>query len=327
MTTRRLLSRALAGLRPGQPRPVILMYHRVARVRHDPWGIAVDPEHFEDQIAYLKEHRTAMSMDEFVRRIRSKTLPPDAVAITFDDGYRDNLINAMPVLVRHGVPASLFLPTGYIDRNEPFWWDELAAMILGSTHAANWDQVCGDQVITLCWPAAGRSEATGGGWRAWEKPRTARQSAYVTIWHRLQRAAEEERDRVMDSLRSRFEAALDPLAMAMCAEEIRVLLKCGLIAVGAHSVTHPALTALSRLESRREIALSGEQCRRLTAQRVDGFAYPYGDMSLEVLDDVVETGFSWACSTRHAFIDYDQVDIYALPRVAVPNSSIRTSTR
>lgn len=325
--TGHLVSRALARLRPGQTRPAILMYHRVARVRHDPWGIAVDPEHFEDQIAYLKEHRTAMSMDEFVQRLRSKTLPPDAVAITFDDGYRDNLINAMPVLVRHGVPASLFLATGYIDRKVPFWWDELATMILESTHPANWEQVCRGEVITLCWPAAGRSDATGGGWRAWDKPRTLRQRAYVAIWHRLQRAEEEERDRVMDSLRSHFEAALDPLAMPMCAEEIRAFLKCGLIAVGAHSVTHPALTELSRLERRREIALSGEQCRALTTQRVDGFAYPYGDMNSEVRDDVAREGFSWACSTQHAFIDCDQVDIYALPRFLVPNSSLPTLTR
>jgi peptidoglycan/xylan/chitin deacetylase (PgdA/CDA1 family) len=322
--TRRLISWALAGLRR---RPAILMYHRVARVRHDPWGLAVDPERFEEQIAYLKQHRTAMSMDAFVERLRGNTLPVDAVAITFDDGYRDNLINAMPVLVRHGVPASLFLATGYIDRNVPFWWDELATMILESTHSANWDQVCGDQVITLRWPAEGRSEATGGGWRAWDEPRTAKQRAYLAIWRTLKRAAPEDRDRIMESLRSRFEAAPDPLAMPMCAEEIRAFLKYGLIAVGAHSVTHPALTALSRLESRREIGQSREQCRALTAQRVDGFAYPYGDMSLEVRDDVAREGFSWACSTQYGFIDCDQVDIYALPRLAVGNSSIRILTR
>jgi peptidoglycan/xylan/chitin deacetylase (PgdA/CDA1 family) len=308
-------------------RPAILMYHRVARVHHDPWGLAVDPEHFEEQIAYLKEHRTAMPMDEFVQRIRSNTLSPDAVAITFDDGYRDNLVNAMPVLVRHGVPASLFLATGYIDRNVPFWWDELATIILESTHAAHWDQVWGDQTINLHWPAAGRPEPVAEAWRAWDEPRTARQSAYLAIWQRLQRTAEQERDRMMDSLRSRFETVPDPLAMPMSAGEIRTLLNGGLIALGAHSVTHPALTSLSRLDSRREIGLSGQQCRALTTMRVDGFAYPYGDMSLEVREDVVSEGFSWACSTQGGFIDCDRTDIYALPRLAVPNASIRTLTR
>jgi hypothetical protein len=88
MQVTRLISRVRAAIRPRRPRPVILMYHRVAVVQHDPWRLAVDPERFEEQIAYLKHHRTPMSMDELVHRLRSKTLPANAVAVTFDDGYR-----------------------------------------------------------------------------------------------------------------------------------------------------------------------------------------------------------------------------------------------
>src|SRR4051794_18585312 len=113
-----------------RPRPVILMYHRVAHVRLDPWSIAVDPRNFEEQMEFVKRHRSAMSMDEFVQRLSAGALPENAVAITLDDGYRDNLINAKPVLTRYGLPACLFLTTGYVDSGEPFWWDELAAMIL-----------------------------------------------------------------------------------------------------------------------------------------------------------------------------------------------------
>src|SRR5216683_863200 len=99
MPVTRLISRMRATIRPRRPRPVILMYHRVAFARHDPWGLAVDPERFEEQIAYAKQHRTPMSMEELVDRLRSKTLPANAIAVTFDDGYRDNLVNAKPVLV------------------------------------------------------------------------------------------------------------------------------------------------------------------------------------------------------------------------------------
>ena len=70
------------------------MYHRIARVRHDPWGIAVHPEQFEEQMDYVKRHRSAMAMDELVQRLSANTLPADAVAITFDDGYCDNLVHA-----------------------------------------------------------------------------------------------------------------------------------------------------------------------------------------------------------------------------------------
>jgi peptidoglycan/xylan/chitin deacetylase (PgdA/CDA1 family) len=323
MSVTRLISRMRAANRPRRPRPVILMYHRVAVVRHDPWGLAVHPERFEEQIAYVKHHRTPMSMDELVDRLRNKTLPADAVAVTFDDGYRDNLVNAKPVLARHGVPATLFLATGFINQNTPFWWDELATMILASTQAIRDQQVWPGEPVTLDWGEAERSDITGG-WRATDEPRTARQKAYLAIWRRLQRATAEDRDVAMNTLRRHLGTAQDTLGKPMNSDEIRTLLSDGLIELGAHTVTHPALTLLSRLESRREIESSGHRCRELAAKCVNGFAYPYGDMSSEVRSDVARLGFSWACSTEGSFVDGKQPDIYALPRVAVPNAPIAT---
>jgi peptidoglycan/xylan/chitin deacetylase (PgdA/CDA1 family) len=323
MPVMRLISRMRGAMRPRRPRPVILMYHRVAVARHDPWGLAVDPERFEEQIAYVKQHRTPMSMDELVDRLRSKTLPANAVAVTFDDGYRDNLDNAEPVLARHGVPATLFLATGFLNQNTPFWWDELATMILGATQAIRDQQVWAGEAVTLDWGEAKRSDLTDG-WRASEEPRTARQKAYLAIWRRLQRATVEERDVAMNTIRRRLGTAQDNLGKPMNHNEIRALLSDGLIELGAHTVTHPALTLLSRLESRREIESSGHRCCELAAKCVNGFAYPYGDMSSEVRCDVARLGFSWACSTEGGFVNGKQPNIYALPRVAVPNAPIAT---
>ena len=145
----RMISRMRDALRNRQPRPVILMYHRVAIVPHDPWGLAVDPERFEEQMEYVKQHRTPISMDEFVERLRNKTLPENAVAVTFDDGYCDNLINAKPVLSRYGVPATVFLATGFVDQNTSFWWDELATMILASTQAKYDEQLWTGEPVFL----------------------------------------------------------------------------------------------------------------------------------------------------------------------------------
>ena len=323
MSVTRLISRMRAAIRPRRPRPVILMYHRVALARHDPWGLAVAPERFEEQIAYLKHHRTPMSMDELVDRLRSKTLPANAVAVTFDDGYRDNLVNAKPVLARHGVPATLFLATGFIDQNTPFWWDELATMILASTQAIRDQQVWAGEAITLDWGEAERSDIAGG-WRVSDGPRTARQNAYLAIWRKLQRARAADRDIAMNSLRCHLGTFHDPLGKPMSSDEISAFLSEGLVELGAHTVTHPALTFLSRLESRREIEGSGHRCRELATKSVNGFAYPYGDMSSEVRNDVARLGFSWACSTEGGFVDGKQPDIYALPRVAVPNAPIGT---
>jgi peptidoglycan/xylan/chitin deacetylase (PgdA/CDA1 family) len=307
-----------------KPRPVILMYHRVARVRHDPWGIAVDPEHFEEQMDYVKRKRSAMAMDELVRHLNARTLPADAVAITFDDGYRDNLVNAKAVLTRYSLPACLFLATGYVDRGQPFWWDELAAMTLESIVGVHCEQVCGSETIVLDWAEADTTDDTASEWKAWEEPRTARQKAYLAIWRILRGTTEKERSAVMESLRLRFATKQDPLAMAMNAEEVRSFREGGLITIGAHSVTHSALTGLSKLERQREIELSGQRCRALSDMRVTGFAYPHGDMNLEVQRDVEALGYSWACSTEGAWLTSEEHNLYALPRIGVPSAPLRT---
>jgi peptidoglycan/xylan/chitin deacetylase (PgdA/CDA1 family) len=262
-------------------------------------------------------------MDELVERLRSKTLPANAVAVTFDDGYRDNLVNAKPILARYGVPATLFLATGFIDQNTPFWWDELAAMILASTQAIRDQRVWLEEAVTLDWGEAERSDMAGE-WRASNEPRTARQKAYLAIWRKLQRATAEERDTVMNTLRGHLGTEQDPLGKPMNSDEIGAFLSDGLIELGAHTVTHPALTFLTRSESRREIEGSLHRCRELATKCVNGFAYPYGDMSSEVRRDVIGLGFSWACSTESGFVNTKQPDLYALPRVAVPDASVGT---
>ena len=132
MPVTRFISRMRDAIRTHQPRPVILMYHRVAFVQHDPWGLAVDPERFEEQIAYAKQHRSPMSVDEFVERLRSKTLPANALAVTFDDGYSDNLHQAEPLLRHAGIPAAIFVVSGALRRDREFWWDELDRIVFES---------------------------------------------------------------------------------------------------------------------------------------------------------------------------------------------------
>ncbi len=156
------------------------MYHRVSSLRHDPWGLAVTPKRFDEQIAFVRQHRTALSMKEMVAGLRTKTLPPNAFAITFDDGYLDNLLNAKPVLMRYGVPATVFIATGYTNRNTAYWWDESAAMILESTRPEHHEQECGGEIITLKWQQPEPADVTGR-WQGSNEPRTARQRSFLAL--------------------------------------------------------------------------------------------------------------------------------------------------
>ena len=304
-------------------RPAILMYHRVAHELHDPWTLAVSPQAFEKQMAYLKDHRTVMSLDEIVKERKHGMLPPHAIAITFDDGYRDNLVHALPILAKHDLPATVFIATGYIGREQPFWWDELAAMILASPAAMHASHVCAGRTISLDWDGPERADRSGK-WLAWNMPRTARQRSYIAIWGRLRYAGVAERDAVMHCLRQRLTTQIDPIALPMNDAELSQLTAGGLVQLGAHTVNHPSLPHMGPRERRQELEQSREMCSRFSTAPVDDFSYPFGDADAAVRSEVVDLGFSSACSTRSGFLDEEQSDLHLLPRITVRNCSLRS---
>ena len=83
---------AVRYIRPPKPKPLILLYHRIAEPPPaDPWGLSVSPAHFLEQLEVLSRTRQPFPLVEFVRSLIAGTLPSNAVALTLDDGYVDNL--------------------------------------------------------------------------------------------------------------------------------------------------------------------------------------------------------------------------------------------
>lgn len=214
MGIRRVARRVVAALKPRRPRPAILMYHRVAALSRDPWDLAVHPDLFAAQMAWLRAHRTPMPMDELVDRAQAGTLPASAVGITFDDGYLDNLVNAKPALVQHRIPATIFVASGFTGSGHPFWWDELAGMILDAPSPFHLLLDVHQQPVTLAWAAYEAADADPA-WRGWDPPQTARQRSYVDLWSRLQSADEPQRAEVFHLLRQHLAAPADPLGLPM----------------------------------------------------------------------------------------------------------------
>jgi peptidoglycan/xylan/chitin deacetylase (PgdA/CDA1 family) len=107
---------------------VILMYHRVDVADVDPWRLTVHPSHFGEHLEVICDLFQPVSMGRFTGALIAGRISRGTVVVTFDDGYRDNLLNAQPLLEKHGVPASLFVTTGYLDSNRDFWWEELLAV-------------------------------------------------------------------------------------------------------------------------------------------------------------------------------------------------------
>ena len=119
--TLHLARRAVRGLLATRPRPAILMYHRVLRAEAgapggDPWGMAVSSRRFAEHVDFLARRRTVLGLADFVDAYVGGRLPNDAVAISFDDGYLDNILNAEPILAAAGLPATLFVISGAVGR-------------------------------------------------------------------------------------------------------------------------------------------------------------------------------------------------------------------
>jgi peptidoglycan/xylan/chitin deacetylase (PgdA/CDA1 family) len=290
-------------------KPAILMYHRIADPEWDPWALSVSAGCFSDQLEFLRATRTVMTMDELADAHGRGRIPADAVAITFDDGYRDNLTTAKPLLQKHQVPATFFLATAAIGSGSPFWWDELADMVLGA-RAGSSQSVCSECTF------GEREAADNKAWRAAMGASTQRQSAYLDTWWRLRDMAVPARDVEMARLREVFGAVSRlPDSLPMDREEITALVADNLASIGAHSVTHPALGRLTPSDQCSEIADSVRMCRELVGHEVRGFAYPYGDISVTAIESVRRCGLGWACSTEPKAVTSQS--LYDLPRVQV----------
>lgn len=132
----RLLLPATAAYQRLRPGIRILMYHRVARSAHYD-QLIVNPERFAEQMAMLARTRRVLSLRDAVRILAAKEGDAEGVVVTFDDGYRDNLVGALPILERYGIPATIFITTDFCDqvRNHPRYGD-----IAKRLHMS-WDEV------------------------------------------------------------------------------------------------------------------------------------------------------------------------------------------
>lgn len=106
------------------PTAIILLYHRVESAKNDPHQLCVSPKNFYEQIRFLKENFRVVPLVQLAKEVCSKKLKNKTVAITFDDGYADNLYNALPILLEHNIPATIFITAGHIGSDKPFYWDE-----------------------------------------------------------------------------------------------------------------------------------------------------------------------------------------------------------
>jgi peptidoglycan/xylan/chitin deacetylase (PgdA/CDA1 family) len=300
--------------------PIILMYHRIADADIDPWELAVSPKHFAEHLDVLEQSRHVLPLTTFVRLLAEGTLPANAVAITFDDGYLCNLTTAAPLLLHYNLPATVFITTGMVGAKHGFWWDELERLIFGSDFSGTLEVTLQDQSFLLDFGAGHENAPSLRHWRGLQPPQTPRQSTYIALWRHFQCLDATDIAESMAQLRQAIGITNGTPSYfprrALNVEEVRALGDHPLLEIGAHTVSHSLLSTQSPDQQRAEIVESRRSCTALTGREATTFAYPYGDRSAISIELVREAGFSCACSTRRAAVTPD-VDLFSLPRLQV----------
>jgi len=285
------------------PPVIVLLYHRVTTIGCDPQLLAVSPENFRTHLHFLKNNFRVVRFEEDWSKIEKP-----AIAITFDDGYSDNVREALPILEELEVPATFFVSTGTIGSREAFWWDELEHLVLGERVLPERFEL-DDRDFGKVWPTATVAE---------------RQVLYDKMQPLMRDVEVPRREGWLRQLREwvgGMEEITCEAHRVMTLEELRRLARSRWATVGAHTATHAKLSSLSREEQRREIIGSKRQLEAWLGLEVSVFSYPFGareDYTGETVDLCRKAGFVKVAANFPAQ-SHSWTDPFQIPRWLVRN--------
>lgn len=246
--------------------------------------LEVSPDFLDQAIARLKQDGYEfIALDALPSRAKGVDGKPPFVAFTLDDGNRDNLDHALPIFACHDVPFTVFVAQGLSERTHSLWWETLAEL-LGRLDRLTFDFGSGEEFLPL-----GKDNQKHAAF--------ARFAAFVH--------SHEESEAVgrIDELARRH--GLEPLdivrASIMDRNELRQLARHPLASLGAHTVSHRALTRLPEAEAVAEMALSADYVADIIGKRPTTIAYPYGTNEAVSAREgrlAAELGFSVGVTTR-----------------------------
>ncbi|HEX6136690.1 MAG TPA: polysaccharide deacetylase family protein [Casimicrobiaceae bacterium] len=256
-----------------------LIFHRVRPEPDALFPNEVDAAAFHERLRWIREWFNVLPLEDAVAALARGSLPERALAITFDDGYADNYDAALPILREHGLPATFFVATAFLDGGR--MWNDTVIEAIRRASGSPLDL----SLLGLGVHALGSIEA--------------RRRTIDALLARLKYLAPDERLARAEAIASSAGGRLAGDLM-MTSEQVRALAAAGM-GIGGHTMTHPILARSDAPTARREIADGRDALEAIIRQPVRLFAYPNGkpgaDYAAEHVEMVRGLGFAAAVST------------------------------
>ena len=291
----RLAANRLSPAGPGA-KLSILIFHRVLAQTDPLFPSEATVQSFDWQMALLKSLFNVLPLPEAVSRLKAGSLPARAAAITFDDGYADNYTHALPILQKHGLHATFFIATAYLDGGRMF--NDTVIESVRNTKLARLD---------LSDMQLGNHELGST---------AAKKQAIQQILPKIKYLLPDEREAAAARVAARAEVENLPNDLMMTTAQLKGLHAAGM-EIGGHTHRHPILAKLDREAAQKEIATGKAMLEGLLGSRVSMFAYPNGKPGTDYLPEqasiVRELGFDAAVSTSHG-VSMRSADRFQLAR-------------
>ena len=300
--------------RKTQPNLSVVAYHRIVEakdIKYFPVGLAVTRETFEKHLVLFKKHYQIIDAATLLKHKDDlSTLPRKALLITFDDGYLDNYTVAFDLLKKHQIPGIIFVPTNFIGKSKLFWSDILAYVLRaveeGECEIERVAGILSPQMILYFS-------------HLFKKDRSLSAKPYNNLLNYLKKQSDREEiiNIIIESAATEIESVQEKckvLSWDQLKEMNENNLHCG-----AHTLSHPDVTALSAKKLKRELIESKKIIEEMIGVDVEFFAYPYGFYDKKALAEVKQAGYEIAFSLSQG----DNKSLFSLSRYNVWEESFK----
>ena len=309
------------------PRIITLMYHRIDETDTDPWDICVSPQHFDEQVQFVKNNYNIISVKDVIEAVSTGNIIDNSICITFDDGYADNYFNAKPVLEKYNCPAAFFIPTNFMGSEKPFWWDELEMILLHSKQLPNHLSLHIDGAIKKYYfdekELSTKQWQQHKNWKWYETPPTNRCAAFLNIWQMLRPLSYVEIEKQMQVIRNWAGKNDDVFAsrLPMNKQQLRTLADNDLFTMGLHTHTHPDLEGKTKAFQSAEMLL----CKNVLADEYgiesNCLAFSYGRYDNDTIAAANELNLAGCLTTEAVSINVHS-DLMKLGRYQVDDWNV-----